>query len=295
MKKLYDFEKVIFFVPFVSTTVIAVITYILLQKYKSSVRIWLNFFLTIAVSLLVVAFVNIYVMSGLFIVLNIIVSALLLSITNICLVNLQKKAEKLSAEEREIPQEAKSGNFKAFFKKHKVAIIVSGVAIYLILVFGFVGFRILYAYKTDIIKDTNGQSDYTLNTITVQEIADAKFNNYTSFFSGSSSEGEDSEINDIRLEEADYDTTVFKAKSLNGVLIANAVKTDSPKVNFKITSTLKSGNLAISVYVVDSFYCDVAVNSTEEISVENISGKTVYVKVAGEQADMSIEVLRTTG
>ena len=187
--------------------------------------------------------------------------------------------------------QAKDNNYANNYKKRTMLIFVISVSVFTIVVLSFL-ISLIFRAKNSIIEDTNGISDFSLNTITENEIKETKFSNFSSFLSGHSDEGKHSDVDDFRLDEADYDYTYNSAKSFSGIMIANVTKTDKENLTLEIKSAVESGNFSVYVYIEDELYCDVNINSTETVNMSGISNKTVYVKVAGEDAKMKIDVTR---
>lgn len=294
MSRFQKIQKWLSVIPFYSTLFIAVVTYIKLHKAKVSAKFWIKYILTFVLSFLSVIILNEVFMTGKNPVLNIIVSGLVFTCANFYFVELQTKCT--TVEEKQnmsgiIDDNNKPSGFITFAKKYKFLLITIVILVGL----GCVCLRVFYIQQTSIIEDTNGADDFSLNTITAEMIEKTKYSDYTSFVSSSGYDGKPSAIKDKRFESADYDQTRQSAESFNGIMIANATKTSMSNVSLEITSTVESGNLAISVYVENDFYCDVNINSTEKVMLDNISGKMIYVKVAGENAKMSVSVTRKTG
>ena len=189
----------------------------------------------------------------------------------------------------------KENKFKKFLKRHKVALIVSGVVITALFPILFVSFRFIHIYNTGFIDDINGPDDFSVATITDEEIQNTVRGSYTSFVSGKNTDGKQSDIKDKWLEDIDYDQTSYQSQSISGIYIANATKTNSDNMKLTITSTVESGNTEIFVFIDDELYSEVNINSRETLSLSGISGKTVYVKAACENANMTIQVERNIG
>lgn len=186
-------------------------------------------------------------------------------------------------------------NGKRFFKKYKIAFIITPIALWTLFVTVFAVSRILsglIGVSSERIKDKNGPDDFSVVVITDEEIEKAVCSNHTPFAFGESTEGETSEITDKLLKDVDYDKTRFSAQSVSGIYIANATKTKSDAVELKISSTVESGNAEIFVFIDDELYSEIKINNTVELYLSGISGKTVYVKAACEDAKLSIEVER---
>lgn len=184
---------------------------------------------------------------------------------------------------------------ESFFKRHKVACIIILALIPVICITGFVTFRLIYLLTSGTIEDTNGPDDYSVVNITEEEIKNAVHSDYNAFVSGQSSDGEHSDIDDMSLENVDYDTTGYVANSLNGILIANVTKTDKNKLTLEITTEVYAGNAQVFIFIDDELYSEVEINKTRRVVLTDVAGKTVYVKAACEDARISIDVERKIG
>lgn len=185
-------------------------------------------------------------------------------------------------------QNHKENKFKLFLKNHKIALIVWASVITLV---ALISVAIGYRISSSFIADKNGDKDFSVVTITDEEIRSSG-SNYDAFGATQFREGERSDVNDFLIEDVDYDKTTYKALSVSGILIANATKTDADSLTLKITSTVVSGNAEIFVFIDSELYSEVSINDTVELSLSGIAGKTVYVKAACESAEMSINVER---
>ena len=185
-------------------------------------------------------------------------------------------------------QIVKENKFKRFLKNHKVALIVWASVLTLV---SLVGGRAVYLITSSIILDKNGPEDYSVVTFSDEDIKNAVESNYGGFGNGQFHDGNSSDFSGS-LVDVDYDMTRYTSLSMNGIIILNATKTEADSMKLHITSTVESGNTEIYVFINDELYKEVDINSTEELSLSGISGKTVYVKAACESAKMSIEVER---
>lgn len=186
----------------------------------------------------------------------------------------------------------KENKFKKFLKKHKVALIVWGsVLTGIVLFFGFP----MYNMVSAIIFDKNGPEDFSVVTFTEEDIKNAVESDYGAIGNGQFNDGEHSDVEDFWLEDVDYDMTRYTSFSMNGILIVNATKTQSDNMTLTVTSTVESGNTQLFVFIDDTLYSEVDINSRETLSLSGISGKTVYVKAACENANMTIQVERNIG
>ncbi|MBQ3526996.1 MAG: hypothetical protein IJA52_00360 [Clostridia bacterium] len=281
-------------IPFWSTLFIAIVTYIDLFRKKVSAVYWIKYGLNFFISAIAITLLNGVIMTGEHLILNIIASAALLVLTNFYFVQLQFEAMQKN-QAKESNNDITSANSKGFTKKHIIILVAIPLSLWAIGVTVFACYRIVDIFMEDMdkkIEDTNGPDDFSVVTITDEEIAKTDYSNYSSFLFGSSTDGAPSGVSDKGFRDVDYDKTRYTSNSLSGIYVANVTKTDSDTMSLKITSTVESGNAEIYVFVDDKLHSEVNINETVELSVEGISGKTVYVKVACESANMSIQVER---
>ncbi len=161
-------------------------------------------------------------------------------------------------------------------------------------VIGFVVWRLLSAmlyYRNNSFADTNGVTDFSLTTLTLENILDEWYG-YTMFASGSYGEGGSTNV-DHEWEDEDRDRRSMHAKSFSGVTVLQATKTDYETLTLDITSNVESGNFRIVITVDGAYYCDVEVNKTTQVVLNDIKNKTVLIKLAGESAKFRAEVSRT--
>lgn len=174
----------------------------------------------------------------------------------------------------------------------KIALIIISAVLTMAIITGIFIFLMINSIFGGIIKDTNGPDDYSLATITEEEIAKATGSDYSSIITSQSNEGERSNVDDFAVEDVDYDHTSYAAFSFNGIMIAHATNTEDFKLVLNIISTVSSGNCRIYVYVEDKLYQEVEINKDVFVTINDVANKNVYVKVAGEDAKMSIDVYR---
>jgi hypothetical protein len=283
--KFQKTQQWISLIPFWSTLFIAIVTYIELYHKKAKFVYWIKYGLNLFVSAFVLALLNGVVMTGNHIILNVFASAALLVLTNCYFVQLQF----------EVIQEDQDKKASSITKKQIVIIIAAPIIFWMIGVTVFAGHRIIGAIKGNLdgkIEDTNGPDDFSVVTITEEELAKTDYSSYSAFFIGFSTEGSQSEVVDKNFIDVDFDKTAYSSSSLSGIYVANVTKTKSNSMSLRITSAVESGNAEIYVFVDNILYERVNINETSEIFLESISDKMIYVKVAGESAKISIDVER---
>ncbi len=178
-------------------------------------------------------------------------------------------------------------------KKSIIIAVACSVAFFALLA-GVVIWRVtsmLSDHRDSVLEDTNGEANFSLQTITREDIASDTFEYFSLFYSGGN-EGARSDISDHRLKENDYDVIHETVGELHGVRVLQATKTQNESMTLTVTSDVTKGNAAIAVVIDGAFYCEVPINQTEQIELSGIAGKTVLVKLAGESAEFEVTVER---
>ena len=283
MTKFQKIQRWICIIPFLSTLFVVVTTYLSLYRVKAKRRFWIQFALICACSILTTFIINEYVMSGKFLFLNFIASFAVMTFANFLLIELQSKV-------------GKDGTVNEVGSNDKSALVIVICLSSVLVIVGiiFVGLRIydgVIYHKQNTIADTNGPNDYSLNSITMKKI-ETTLSDYTIQWFGESFEGEKTNIDIEGLEDYDCDRAYMQAKSYSGVRTLQATRSDKNSLKLSVVSAVKSGNFGIFVFVDGEYYCDVNINSSEEITLENIADKTVLVKAVGESANIMIEITR---
>lgn len=297
MTKFQKIQKALGIIPFYSTIFIAIVTYIVLFKNKATMKYWLKYGIICSASIGIVYVINRYVMTGAHLFLNILVSGLILFLTNIFLVEMQIKIKESviqSTPKSELINNTKkeSNPLCCFIKKYKYQVIVCSIIVLIFLIVVIVSLRMISLYESRVIKDINGSEDYSLAVITQDQINDTHINDYHAVMVSSSYDGENSEVSDRKYKNSDYEQVNMSCKSFSGIKIFNATKTKSNSVTFEISSKVLSGNFAIMVFVDGVFYSDVTINSIEKITVNDSSDKTILIKIIGEDANIQVNVQR---
>jgi len=170
--------------------------------------------------------------------------------------------------------------------KRMIWAVLAGIAIFTAVIL-----RIIFLQNDGAIPDTNGPDVYDLNTIIAEEI-EGRLCDYSSVLVSSSRDGKQSGIDDGRIKNFDYDSFSFNAGRLDGIKVVHATKIEGDTLRLEITSNVTEGNLAIVVLVENKIERYVDINSTQTVILEDISGKAVLVKVAGESAKFNIDITR---
>lgn len=140
------------------------------------------------------------------------------------------------------------------------------------------------------IEDTNGPDDYSLCQLTMEDI----FADHHSTYSSMSSFAKSGKATNVtgNLRDCDFTKCTYRAKKFSGVMSVHATKTSANTLTLQIQTKVESGNLEVVILVDGQYYATVPVNSNRTIVLENISGKLVVVKMAGESAALDITVER---
>ena len=278
VSKAKNIEKFLCLLPFISTTIIIVITYINFAKRKAGFKKWILFFFTVAVGIFIAAIVESFLMSGKFIILNWLVSALIMTAVNFVLIEMQIDVD--NAPEKQAILPAKSKN---------IIIIVTAVILTVVFLICFIPKLIEIIKFESEIPDLNGPDNYSLATLTESDILE----DYGSrmLMTGSSKQGEKTNVKGI-YEDDDRDEVSSHAKIFDGVYTAQATKISGDALTFNISSVVKSGNFAIYILIDGEIYCQADINCNTEISLDNIKNKIVLVKIVGEGADFEFKIKR---
>ena len=162
--------------------------------------------------------------------------------------------------------------------------VVAGVLISLLLVHLMFGLM-----KRGAIEDTNGAFDTSLTTVCVEDV---QTNRYSATMLQSRNVGSNTNVGG-RLNPYDFDFCTVSARRISGVLTIQATNVDSDKLTLEIDSTLTAGNMEIFIIVDGEVVRTAEVNKAETVTLTDIAGKDVVVKIGAESAEMSISVKRT--
>lgn len=286
-KKIYILQLISSIFVGLSTFIIAVITVVSVSrdkdtekkiKYKKVKKVCI----AIAIAILGVVLINGVLMTGKHLYLNYIATTAFLFGINYYLVNLQIKDTNALSDDS-LSQKSKSNK-----KKTYIILVIILIALWFLFVVGFVTYRVI-SMRNNVIPDLNGLDDYSLNTLTEDEVVQT--NGYTAFLTGESQKGESTNVGKD-YEYADYNFVTFNAKSFNGIKVLQATNISTDCCEFEISSEVNSGNFVIVITVDGELYSKVDINQKVLISLEGIKDKTVLVKIAGESSECKIEVER---
>lgn len=140
--------------------------------------------------------------------------------------------------------------------------------------------------------DTNGPDNFALTEITREDILESD-KNYKSSMEVKKRSGSRTYVVGTRFREYDRDNINISYGKLYGVTILQATKIFSNSLTLNISSSIESGNAEIIVVIDGEYYCSVNINQDQSISLQNISGKEVIIKLAGEDAKIKVDIVRT--
>lgn len=295
MTKFQKIQRYLCFIPFISTFFIMIVTMIELKRHKANFLAWVKYALIFFGSGIAVFVLNELLMTGEHPVLNVIASTALLALANLMMVDLQYKCT-VNAEKQPPQSPVDESDSRPVHSRvnRKMIKMIAICCIPFVIMVAFVSWQIssmLQWHREQTIPDVNGDSDFSLNTLTEEDIL-AEWYDYTMYAFGSSGEGNSTDV-DGDWEDEDYDLRSMTAQSFSGVTVLQSTKTDRETLTLDITSTVESGNFRILITVDGAYYCDVDINQTVRVVLDDIQNKTVLVKIAGESAEFDAEAKRT--
>lgn len=286
MTKFQKTQLYLSVIPIYSTLFIYVSTIVVMLKNKVNFKSQLRFAaLFFASSISAYMLYSAGIMLKVHILLILLVVGIELAIFNYLLVKFQ--CECIKSNEKIINKS---------FKKHSLdnkkikSTILSVLFIVLLCVGGFVLLSRTFNERT--IEDTNGADVFDLNTITIEEILNVKNNSIMRLIPTIGYEGKQTNIIDDDYEECDYDHVILKTRSFSGIKTAQATFLSVDTLQLEVTSNITSGNFEIVVIVDGEYYANMEINKTSTLTLDNVANKVVLVKIAGEDADMDIEITR---
>ena len=140
------------------------------------------------------------------------------------------------------------------------------------------------------VEDTNGEFDTSLTNVIEEKVLVGE-NSYSATMLQTGKVGGHTNV-DGRLDEYDSDYCTMSARKISGVLTIQATNVDSHELTPEIDSTLQSDNLEIFIIVDGEVVQKAAVNRSSIITLTDIAGKDVVVKIGAESAQMEISVRR---
>ena len=261
MTKFQKIQKFSSVIPFASSVFVFFATYVVLARKRATMKYWLLFILIWTLAFSVMTFVDRYLMSGLFPVLNVIVSGGILAITNLFSVDLQIKCESYA--------EGTGKHWKI------ISLVVVAVALTAIVLATMIS---SFSNAMEHIPDTNGMENTNVTSYTQEQLVSAP-DQRISYMSGSGFGG---------------DRGTFHAKKVSGIETVLTTESENDSLILEIDAKLNSGNMEVVIVVDGAYYAHVPLNTPQKIVLEDVAGKTVAVRFAAESADMSLTVVRET-
>lgn len=281
--KIEKYQKYICVIPFISTAIILLITYVNLAKNKAGFKKWFRLCAIMLCATFLSGLLNRFVLSGEFPVLNWLASALIFTGANFALIDLQENPT----------EDGECSNKRKFVLSKKTTIwlfvFFGAVILIVFLLFVLPAFLRLLCFETQY-PDLNGENDFSLCHLHAEEITQEE--SYELIRSSYSFYGSSTNVEGI-LEGQDFDECLFKAKIFDGVLVAQATKIDQKLLTLAIESTVTKGNFEIFVMVDGMIQESIEANSKKTITLEEIQGKNVLVILAGEGAEFSFQIKRS--
>ncbi len=173
-------------------------------------------------------------------------------------------------------------------KKCKLALLIAIPLIVVVLLVAGIG--IALSSSSDFV-DTNGADNFALTEITREDILSLN-SNYSASMVTQKSSGYHTNIVGRKLRDSDRDHISKSFGRINGVIILQATKISGDTLTLTVKSTVTSGNAEIVILIDGEYYCSVDVNQARSVTLKDVSNKEVVVKLAGENAKISVEVNR---
>lgn len=279
-------QRLLCLVPFVSTVIILIVTYVKLAKRKVDFKKWLSLIGIMAGATLLVFVANRYLLTGDFPFLNWLLSAVVFTGANLGMIDLQTKGQMNEVTEA---QEKKS----VFSRKKTDAIIIVILAVVILAVFcGLVLPALIRAFRFESkYEDLNGEDDYSLCVITEENVLQGT--DCEMWMSGSSFDGNPTNVEGLQGEDVDWDECYYQAEIFDGVCVAQATRTDQETITLSLTSTVTQGNFEIFILIDGEIYGQVSANCEKELQLNGIQNRDVLVVIAGEGANFTFAVIRT--
>ena len=276
MRKFQKFQLYFSVVPGISSALVFLVTMFDLKRRKATTKEWLKFMAIFFGFVILASVFNHFVMTGENPILNLIVFGIIMAFANYFCIEMQ-----MSCESRTEAQEKQYKNIQ------KYAFIVGGVLAFI----GILAAVIIVATSgIEHIEDINGPDNTSLAVISLDDFVSGN-NHYTASHIGYSENGEQTKVSGS-LDEVDFDKCSWSSRKVSGIRTVQATQTDADSMTLIIGSTLNSGNMEIIIVVDGKCYQQISVNGVETITLDNIAGKLVLVKMAAESADMHVAVER---
>lgn len=139
-------------------------------------------------------------------------------------------------------------------------------------------------------EDTNGPDNTSLEQITEKEIVETS-SSYYGWGTVFGTYGEQTEAQN-NWKDVDYDRVRRTWKHISGVQTLQATKINEGTLRLTITSEVVKGNMEIIILVDGIYCCSVPVNGAHTITLNDIEGKIVIVRMGCEAAEVDVTVER---
>lgn len=182
------------------------------------------------------------------------------------------------------------GNFedKKSKNKLKLALLITiPTVIFLALV---IGLGIFFLSSSDFV-DTNGPENFALVELTREDILKSD-KNYRASMESIKRSGARTYVVGTKFRKYDRDHINASYGKIHGVTILQATKIFGNTLTLNINSSVEKGNAELIITVDGEYYCSITVNQNQSITLQNMSGKEVIVKLAGEDAKVKIDIVR---
>lgn len=274
MKK--KLQRVLCFIPYVSTIIILGATMVNLKRKQASGKIWKRFNLAFLITGMVLFFLDMLFEKMNTPILHTVTSILILTVANFFFVELQyfDSTSNKADQKKKIPQSV-------------LIFVLIGVVILGVITCVF------FMDDSPGYVDTNGAEDTSLVYITLDEILSTTYN-YSATWEEHSRDGQQTLV-PASLASTDYDTIVYRCKQIDGIQTLQTSIVNEDTVVLNIRSEVKSGNMEIVILVDNEYYDHVPVNCQQTVRLDEIAGKTIIVRMAAEGAEVDLTVERSIG
>lgn len=166
------------------------------------------------------------------------------------------------------------------------------IAISVVLLLSLIAVGVVMIIRSMDFVDTNGPDNSELTEITMEDILSNK-TGYSSMNALSSHSGYHTEFIGDHYIDSDYDKITKSFGKANGTMILQATKVYKDTLTLEIQSIIESGNAEIVIIVDGEYYDSAMLNKNHTLTLNNISGKEVIVKLAAEGAKIKVSVKRS--
>ncbi len=154
-----------------------------------------------------------------------------------------------------------------------------------------IGLIVMFLTPSDFV-DTNGPENFALVELTREDIikSDKK---YSASMESIKRSGARTYVVGTKFREYDRDSIAASFGKIHGFTVLQATKIFGNTLTLNINSSVEKGNAEIIVIVEGEYYCSVPINQNQRITIQDISGKEILVKLAGEDAKVKVDIVRS--